>query len=307
MPGHHPSDVCRAVGLAMAALAGVGLLLCAACKRKPAAAPAAQTTVDELLLPQKIVEALTHRKGAQVKAKTEFHVAVPRGQSVAGAQDIVTIAEVLLDPHGHYSLQEENDQDGGRSVYFNGEDIAVKLRYGKVIKRSGRGAEATEILEQALGGPWAAWELLASNSTFTAAPAASDGTITLTLALGHSKRAGGSQSPHRLPDGLSSWRKTAVPKDVKGTLRYLPGGENLPATLVAAEISGSFSADVEKAGGIHQVQGQVQIQLQTEGIGQTAALPIPEDADQAWTRQRTILEERALLGEGPATKSNLPP
>ena len=307
MRGHHPPDVRRAVGLAMAALASAGLLFCPACKQKPAAAPAAQTTVDELLLPQKLAQVLIARKGAQVKARTEFHVSVPQGQSGAFAQDIVTTAEVLLDQHGHYSLQEENDRDGGRAVFFNGEEIAVKLRYGKLIKRSGRGAEATEILEQALGGPWAAWELFASSSTFTAAPAAADGTVTLTLTLRPSKTADSTQSPRRLPEGLSTWRKTAVPKDVKGTLRYLPGGESLPATLVAAEISGSFSADVKNAGGSHKVEGQVQIQLQTVGIGQTAALPIPEDAEQAWTRQRTILEERALLGEAPATKSNLPP
>ena len=192
-------------------------------------------------------------------------------------------------------------------MFFDGEEIAVKLRYGKLIKRSGRGAEATEILEQALGGPWAAWELFASSSAFTAAPAAADGTITVTLAPGASNTADKAQSPRRLADGLSGWRKTAVPKDVKGSLRYLPGAKNLPATLVAAEISGSFSADVKNAAGSHKVQGQVQIQLHTSGIGQTAALPIPEDAEQAWARQRTILEERALLGEAPAAKSNLPP
>ena len=46
-------------------------------------------------------------------------------------------------------------------MFLVGRELAVALRYGKMIRRIAEEPEPTRILEEALGAPWAAWEVVA--------------------------------------------------------------------------------------------------------------------------------------------------
>lgn len=268
------------------------VLALAACKSETASVPTAQTSAVQLLLPAEVARALTARGGGEVSASTHFVLTPKNADGLLGVQDILTTTELAIDGQAHYNLKEENNHDGGRLVYFTGEELALKLRYGKLIKRTARGAEPNEILWQALGQPWAAWELLATRASVTES-AGADGTRSLTLALAPDRVA---PPPQTQTEGLAAWRTTAEPTQLHGSLSYLPATDAMPATLIAAEISGEFVAKVQNAGAIHDVAGKVEIRFQTKNLGKAVVQGMPADAEIAWTKRRTVLEERALLG-----------
>jgi hypothetical protein len=273
------------------------------CKSETATGPAEQTSAVHLVLPAELAKALIARGGAEVSGSTHFVLSPKVPGGVLGEQNITNTTELALDGQGHYNLKEQNDHDGGRLVHFSGQEIAVKLRYGKLIKRTARGAEPNELLAQALGQPWAAWELMSTRAAVTQS-AAADGTQTLTLALATSRVPAPVQAQW---DGLAAWRKTAEPTKLQGTLTYLPATGPMPATLIAADISGEFVAKVQSAGATHDVSGKIEIHFQTKNVGKTAVPGMPDDAEIAWTKQRTVLEERALLGNSPSAKANITP
>ena len=68
----------------------------------------------------------------------------------------------VVDRAGNYRFREENDRDGGREVVLYGRELAVALRYGKMIRRVAEEPEPSRMLEEALGAPWAVFELAAS-------------------------------------------------------------------------------------------------------------------------------------------------
>lgn len=274
-----------------------------ACKSETATGPAEQTSAVRLLLPAQVAKALTARGGAEVSASTHFVLTPKNAAGLLGTQDITTTSDLLLDGKGNYHLKEKNDQDGGRLVHFFGDEIAVKLRYGKLIKRTARGAEPSEILAQSLGQPWAAWELLSSRAAITET-ASADGTKTLTLALAPSIVPAPQQAQ---VEGLAAWRKSVEPMKLQGKLSYLPATGSTPATLVSADISGEFVAKVQTAGATHDVGGKIEIRFQTTNVGKGDVQEMPQDAEIAWTKQRTVLEERALLGNSPSAKANIAP
>ena len=72
---------------------------------------------------------------------------------------LTTTTDVWLDRAGNYRLREENDHDGGREVILIGRELAVALRYGKMIRRVAEEPEPSRLLEEGLGAPWAAFEL----------------------------------------------------------------------------------------------------------------------------------------------------
>src|SRR4028118_914944 len=125
----------------------VAATLCAltgACKRTPSPSEP-QHEVDpevnlaELLSATNLSRDVASRGGARIEALTSFHVTPAPGagdaKNMLGEQNITTNTQLVLNGRGHYLLHEENDQDGGREVIFTGDQIAVKLRYGKLIKR----------------------------------------------------------------------------------------------------------------------------------------------------------------------------
>ena len=95
--------------------------------------------------------------GAHFHATARF-AAGPAG----GAANVVTTTtDVWVDRAGNYRFREQNDRDGGREVVLHGRELAVALRYGKMIRRVAEEPEPSRLLEEALGAPFAGFDLVA--------------------------------------------------------------------------------------------------------------------------------------------------
>ncbi|MDX2020129.1 MAG: hypothetical protein SF187_07790 [Deltaproteobacteria bacterium] len=300
VPSPHPSRPPRPA-LCLAASLLVASLFAGSCRKSsPFTGETTEATPASLLGARAVASGLIARGGAEINATTHFRIVPTQADGLMGEQDITTNTVVRLGGDGHYSLHEENNHDGGRDVFFTGDEIAVKLRYGKLIKRPVRPPEPMQVLEQGLGGPAAAWEVFREYAQIQSGEATD--TITVNLASTKSE----DETP-RPSSPLVDWRKTAVPTELKGKLRYLRATASAPAVLVAAELTGRFTARTTTAGKVHEVQGSIQITFAARDVGKATAEGMPAEAETAWMRQRTILEERALLETAGAAKAGLPP
>lgn len=279
----------------------------AACKSKDAEDPGGDPTfsVNDLLRPAAIAEGLIAKGGAKVETKTVLHVAPtgPKKEGVLGDQDVTTQGMVQLDARGHYALAEENDQDGGREIYFTGDEIAVKLRYGKLTKRNARAPEPERLLEQALGGPAAFWQIFSRAAVIRDSSGPAPGEHTVSVSLGQVNVEDEPPAPSAsTPAALSVWRRTAQPTALTGTITYLARTDKTAAVVVRAHLVGAFTA--RAAGG--PVEGKMEVTLSARDFGQVPSIVMPEDAADLRLGQRTILEERALLDGLPSVKTSPP-
>ena len=129
-----------------------------ACGRRGGKPEAAHVVAPaEAVRPAFFAEALRKLGGAHYHATLRYSVGRPGGVPLA----VTTTTDVWLDRTGNYRLREENDRDGGREVILTGRELAVALRYGKMIRRVAEEPEPSRMLEEGLGAPWAAFELAA--------------------------------------------------------------------------------------------------------------------------------------------------
>jgi hypothetical protein len=186
-----------------------------------------------------------------------------------------------MDRHGNYRLVETNDRDGGREVVLHGRELALALRYGKLVRRPAQEPEPTRYLEEALGGPWAAWELV---RRFARVESADGRTFTLTRAA--SPRA---PEPGEAKAGgpLRRWRGTVEVSAVDGKAELHPE----TGALLSVALEARFTLRRDET----PLEGSLKVDLRTSDIGETPVLapPLAEDLP---VRQRTIQEEKALLG-----------
>lgn len=295
-------------GLRLMVMTMMASLLVGACKRTPS--PGSQDQGNDavdlplLLAAHNLARELGARGGAQVQAQTRFEVKPAQASDkLRGEQSITTDTQLSLNAKGHYVLREENDQDGGREVHYTGDQMAVKLRYGKLIKRDARAPEPQRILEQALGGPAAFWEIFGPAAHVTSGANEPGGERRLSIGL---RSAPASNEPPAPVAGeaspLAAWRRTAVPSALEGEIRYLPATDKTGPVLVAAKLSGQFSARAAKG----QVMGKVEVSWAASSWGKVPTIEMPEEAEDLRLGQRTILEERALLQGMPSVKPSPP-
>lgn len=250
-----------------------------------------------LVDPAHLAKSLTARGGAKVQAQTLLHVAPQeveaKGSALRGAQTVTTDTQLQLDGRGQYQLQEQNDQDGGRVVVYTGDQIAVQLRYGKLIKRTARAPEPQQVLQQALGGPAAFWAVFGRAAHMEPGPAGPAGAQTVKVSLsGQGKPPPSSSTPvDETAATISAWRQTAVPTELTGHIQFLPAQDQKSAVLVGFDVSGRFTARTAKG----VVHGHMKVALTAQELGNIAPPQMPEDAEDLRNGQRTILEERALL------------
>src|SRR3954463_8375409 len=107
--------------------------------------------------PAFLAEALRKLGGAHYHATLRYSA----GRSGAVPLSVTTTTDVWLDRAGNYRRREETDRDGGREVILTGRELAVALRYGKMIRRVAEEPEPSRMLEEGLGAPWAAFEVCA--------------------------------------------------------------------------------------------------------------------------------------------------
>ena len=94
--------------------------------------------------------------GAHFHATSRFTV----GPSGGTPNVVTTTTDVWVDRTGNYRFREQNDRDGGREVVLYGRELSVALRYGKMIRRVAEEPEPSRLLEEAVGAPFAVFDLV---------------------------------------------------------------------------------------------------------------------------------------------------
>jgi hypothetical protein len=260
-----------------AALAGCGA-------KQSAVNRSAIETLDEATSPGKFAAGLGKLGGAHVHATTTFQVdtAVAHaadGTKPASPATVTTTTDLWLDKHGNYLLVEENDQDGGRIVARVGGEIGVALRYGKMIRRPATNAESLRYVTEALGAPWSAWEIVRRQVEVEGSKA------NYRFRLGN--RRGDLPAGFPAAEGLRKWRDSAVVKSLEGQATLDPSEQ----VLVGFACKAAYAATRDGVA----IAGSIAVSLSVAELGTTADVVLPT-SDPLQTRQRTILEEKALLG-----------
>ncbi len=249
--------------------------------------PPRETPVEELenaLGPQAMIKALKRAGGGHYRATFTMEFAPPgaAGQA-AGAKDTVsTTTDLTVDKTGNYRLLETNDRDGGREVISHGKDLAVGLRYGRLIRRPQQEPESGRYIDEALGGPYAAWEVARRFAEVTRKDENGGVTLDVTKAAEPQSVRGDLETG----SPLQKWRESINVEELNGQVR-LDGAQLIP-TRVRLEVRFGLRRDEVPLAGL------VRIDAEVKQLGATRV--DPPQAEELPARQRTILEERALLG-----------
>jgi hypothetical protein len=253
-------------------------------------APAQKVTaLADAVRPDFFAGALRRIGGAHFQSTARFTVA----QAGAAPNAVTTTTDVWVDRAGNYRIKEENDRDGGREVVLTGRELAVALRYGKMIRRIAEEPEPARLLEEALGAPFAAFELVAPSARVVKTGDESVGgarASVFELQLGEGKQAaaapGKGERGARPAVGLREWRGEAVIDSLSGRVVV----DDSSGVLFRSDIAAKFTAKT----GAGAVQGAVEVRTVLSDVAAVAPIEKPAAEDLA-IRQRTLPEQRELL------------
>ncbi|HEY0710235.1 MAG TPA: hypothetical protein VGG33_25715 [Polyangia bacterium] len=263
--------------------------------------PPAVEELEAALTPRTMAQALRKAGGGHFHAVVSMTIDTPAADGQPALKDeVTTTTDLWMDGTGNYRLLETNDRDGGREIVLHGRQLAVALRYSRMIRRPMQEGEGARFLEEALGGPIGAWAIarrfaeVARQEDAPAAPPPSDPNAPPpppSPATFEVKRASEVQPvkgdfESGVPP-LQRWRETVDVQALTGKVR-LEGPTLLPAA-VQMEAKFSLTRDGKPLTGMIRVDSKIQ------ELGRVAAIE-PPLAEELPARQRTILEERALLG-----------
>jgi len=263
--------------------------------RNDAANRAAVASLDQTLAPAFMVSALRQLGGAHIHLTTRISVtAAATASNESGWDTVTTNTDVWLDRGGNYRFVETNDQDGGREVVLFGHELSVALRYGKMIRRRAQDPEPERLLEEALGGPWAAWEVAAPFAIITHRPAALDGGR-----KGEEYRVNKSDRRNRkavkIPPGVRHWRSTTSVLELNGDITL----DRTTSALWRADVVTVFAAQRNPETGVsgpgEPVVGTVDVQAEIDQVGKDPLIVRPA-AEELSLRQRLVPEKKELLG-----------
>lgn len=233
--------------------------------------PAAQA-LNAAVQPSALVASLRGRAGAHYHATTMFRISAA-GAEASGKDAITTTTDLWLDKQGHFRLLETNDQDGGREVVRVGNELGVALRYAKMIRRPAQDPEPQRFLEEAVGQPWTAWDLV---SRYLSVEPAGD-----MVRLGRRPQPG---PVVPAATDLKKWHDSVEVESLTGEART--NGDGLQSFSLKAR----FHAKRDD----QPVEGEIAVEAKVDQAGAVEPVALPE-AEPLPVRQRTILEERALL------------
>jgi hypothetical protein len=251
-----------------------------------AAARGGLETLDGVLAPAGSVAALRKAGGGHLHATALFHVDaggkadLGDGSKPASPSAVTTTTDLWMDKQGSFRLVESNDQDGGREIVRVGGEVAVALRYGKMIRRAAQDSENARLVAEALGAPWAAWEIVRRQ---VEVDDAGQGAYRLRL----SDRLALLPAGFPAAEGLRKWRDTVDVKTLEGQATLDPAS-HLPLAFACKT---TFQAVRDQL----PITGEVTVSAVLDQVGKVANIAMPE-SEPLHVRQRTILEERALLG-----------
>jgi hypothetical protein len=250
---------------------------------KPEAPQAA--ALADAIRPAFFAEALRKLGGAHYHATLRMTA----GRAGSPPAAITTTTDVWLDRAGNYRLREENDHDGGRQVILTGRELAVALRYGKMIRRVAEEPEPGRLLEEGLGAPWAAFELCAprahverTGEVLVGGAPATD----YTLVLGDGSARVATTSPPLPMVGLRSWRGAAIVETLSGHALV----DDATGALLAVDLKATFQAK----GDAGPEEGAVEVHASLSDVASTPPIERPA-ADELVLRQRTVPEAHELL------------
>jgi hypothetical protein len=267
-------------------------LAAAACgaRRKPSAEAAAKAPeLSEALRPAFMAKALHRLGGVHFHGTTRLAV-----EPSAVPADVTTTTDVFLDRGGNYRLHEENDRDGGRDVVLYGRELAVALRYGRMIRRVAEEPEPSRLLEQALGGPSTVYDLVGERARVTRAGSELYGGAKATvfeLALGDgggapARPARADEAGDAAAGGLAAWRSSATLEAASGRAAI----DDATGALVKADLTARFST----TSGGKAVKGTIEVHTSLSDMASTPTIARPPAEDLA-LRQRTVPEQHELL------------
>jgi hypothetical protein len=249
--------------------------------------------LDAALRPAALVAAMKRLRGAHFAGAAMFRVrpAEDARKPEAAARDAITTnTELWLDRHGQFRLVESNDHDGGREVVLYGRELSVAIKPGKMVRRSALEPEPTRMMEEAVGGPWAAWETVRRFATVE--PGGSPGSYRLSRSAAPVPVA----ASFAEATTLRRWRDTVQVEAMEGEATVDPKS----GVLLGFKLRARFTATREDK---VPLTGEIAVTTRLDKIGGTPLVQAPP-AEPLQQRQRTILEERALLGDlgRPASK-----
>ena len=244
--------------------------------------PAQKVTVlADAVRPDAFAAALKRIGGAHFHATTRFAV----GPSGGAPNAVTTETDVWLDRTGNYRFREQNDRDGGREVVLYGRELAVALRYGKMIRRVAEEPEPSRLLEEALGAPFAVFDLVARRARVTrAGQELVGGTRATVFELQPSDGKGSDRGAAY--GGLRKWRNNASIDGLSGRVVV----DDATGALVRCDLTAKFATAEEPK----PVTGTVEVHTVLTDVASTAAIEKPAAEDLAM-RQRTQPEQKELL------------
>jgi hypothetical protein len=268
----------------------VGLAACGRSPESEAGGP--DQELENALNPAQLARMLQRAGGGQYRGLTTQEITAPgepgeKGTPEPSVDATTTTTNLWMDRIGHYRMVENNDLDGGREVILHNRQLAVALRYTKMKRRPAHEPEPTRFLEEALGGPWSAWEIARRFADVKRTEDSSQGTpavvFTLTKAAVPRAVRGGFESD----TPLRKWRETIAPQSLRGEVRLDKATGLL--TSVRIEVRFSVKRDGVPLSGLVRATGEIRDR------GRVPPISAPP-AEELNGRQRTILDERALLG-----------
>jgi len=241
--------------------------------------------LDAALQPAALVSGLRRLSGAHFHATASFRVSAADASNAGGRDAIATTTDLWIDKQGNFRLAENNDQDGGREVVRVGSELAVALRYGKLIRRPAQDPEPQRFLEEAVGAPSAAWDTV--RRFVEVVPAGS-------RAFRLSKAVQARAAP-ATATALRKWRETVDVQTLVGDARLDASGG-----LQAFALASRFRAVRDGT----PIEGEIAVAASVEQGADPVTMPAAETLP---VRQRTVLEERVLLGGLGGRTPALPP
>jgi len=254
--------------------------------RNPKALTRPAASVDGSFRPEHFAKALRAVGRAHFRCVAKFEAA-PDG---AAMENVTTETDLWMDDLGNWRLVELNNKDGGREIVRHGKELDVALRYGKMIRRPAEDPEPEHLLEEGLGAPFAAWELLRGVSTvddFGTEKRAGRKVHLFKLTKARKPRSLGSD------DGTdrTSWRRTLVAGTVEGSVVI----DDLSELPISIDLRARYTMRRGSTDQGTPMQGGVDVRASIEDIGRSPRITKP-DAEDMPIRQRTVPEEKALLG-----------
>jgi len=267
----------------MVAVAMVAVLA-GGCKRgkDQGTVPAQKVTVlADALRPDAFAAALKRIGGAHFHATSRFAA----GAAGAAPNAVTTTTDVWVDRSGNYRFREQNDRDGGREVVLYGRELAVALRYGKMIRRVAEEPEPSRLLEEALGAPFAVFDLVARRARVARAGTELVGGAHATV-FELTPSEGAVADKTRASQGLRKWRDQASIDALAGHILV----DDATGALLRCDLTAKFTTP----GDPKPVEGNVEVHTVLTDVASTVPIERPPAEDLAM-RQRTLPEQKELL------------